>query len=401
MLGRRSLIVSVVCAALLSPATAALSEPQSARDLSAAASTQLLPSDSAAGDTFGRDVAISGDTAAVGAPETGTAYIFVRANEGWVQQAALRAPRAAGYPGGFGSVLDLDGDTLVVGAPARDTGGGALESGSVYLFERVGTRWSLTQRIEERQTGAFRGSELALDGDTLFIGVPGIANSFYNYNEVDVWSRAGGAWTQTDTLVDPVSDGNDDGFGVAFAVDGDTAILSSDGGLLAYEQAGSRWTYQETVSSAAGTSLALAGDTFVVGIAFVDFEQPGRAAVYARSDQGWALDQVLRAPPGSVFADDFGLDVALGDGIVAVGAPHDAGFFESPGAGSVTVFVRAGSDWVRRSVVQPADTRPGDRFGIALAADGDRALVGAPDDSMSGSDPGAVYVYEPMRRASA
>ena len=64
---------------------------------------KLLASDAAAGDLFGYSVALSGDTALIGATydqdngyRSGSAYVFVRSGGGvWTQQARLRSTRGA------------------------------------------------------------------------------------------------------------------------------------------------------------------------------------------------------------------------------------------------------------------------------------------------------------------
>ncbi|MSU32305.1 MAG: hypothetical protein EXS25_06555, partial [Pedosphaera sp.] len=86
------------------------------------------------GDWFGVSVAVSGDTAVVGAPRensdstgvnstfneaaenSGAAYVFVRNLNGtWTQQAYLKASNT-GQSDGFGTSVAVSGDTVVVGA---------------------------------------------------------------------------------------------------------------------------------------------------------------------------------------------------------------------------------------------------------------------------------------------
>ena len=68
---------------------------------------ELTASDAAAGDEFGSSVALSGDTALVGADgktvggnnDAGAAYVFTRSGTSWTQQAELTASDAAAYDG--------------------------------------------------------------------------------------------------------------------------------------------------------------------------------------------------------------------------------------------------------------------------------------------------------------
>ena len=89
------------------------------------------------GDLFGESVAISGDTAVVGARgessaatgvngdqsnnaavEAGAAYVFVRSGGTWIQQAYLKASNTEALDN-FGISVAISGDTLVVGAEKR------------------------------------------------------------------------------------------------------------------------------------------------------------------------------------------------------------------------------------------------------------------------------------------
>lgn len=75
-------------------------------------------------------VAVSGDTALVGAPYcdvagnvvAGAAYVFVRSGGAWVAQAKLTAADGAALDI-FGYSVALSGDTALIGAPGHDTPG--------------------------------------------------------------------------------------------------------------------------------------------------------------------------------------------------------------------------------------------------------------------------------------
>jgi len=135
-------------------------------------------------DGFGFSVAVSGDTMAVGAPredsrasgvngdqsdnsrpDTGAVYVFTRSGATWTQQAYLK-PSDPGAPTAkheFGWSVALDGDTLAVGAPARE---------AVYVFERTAGSWSERSLLEspELSTPNKFGWSVALDADTLVAG---------------------------------------------------------------------------------------------------------------------------------------------------------------------------------------------------------------------------------------
>ncbi|MEM7608994.1 MAG: FG-GAP repeat protein [Myxococcota bacterium] len=161
-------------------------------------------------DRFGFALALSGDTLAVSAPaedsnargidgdetndaarDAGAVYVFTRSGTVWTQQAYIKASnteRSGTAEEKFGWHLDLQGDTLVVGAPDENGGGVGLGadpldnsapgSGAVYVFMRSGGTWSETAYIKPpvAETGARDpdnfGQAVALSGGTLVIGMP-------------------------------------------------------------------------------------------------------------------------------------------------------------------------------------------------------------------------------------
>lgn len=107
---------------------------------------KLLAADGATGDQFGYSVAISGDTALIGARfddddvnglESGSAYVFTRSGTIWSQQAKLTAADGAARDW-FGVRVAISGDTAVVTADADDDDVNGVDSGSVYVFTRTG-----------------------------------------------------------------------------------------------------------------------------------------------------------------------------------------------------------------------------------------------------------------------
>jgi hypothetical protein len=109
--------------------------------------TELTALDGDSFDLFGDSVAISGDYIIVGATndhddymgdEAGSAYVFKRDGEAWTQQAKLTAPDGEVHDH-FGRSVSIDGRYVIVGADDDDDKGG--DSGSAYIFERIGSTW--------------------------------------------------------------------------------------------------------------------------------------------------------------------------------------------------------------------------------------------------------------------
>jgi hypothetical protein len=119
---------------------------------------------------------------------SGAAYVFVRENGVWKQQASFK-PSNTGVEDWFGVRLALsgDGNTLAISASLEDSAAqgingkqddnSALESGAVYLFKRSGGTWVQQAYIKGSNTEAFDefGSSIGLsrDGRTMVISARG------------------------------------------------------------------------------------------------------------------------------------------------------------------------------------------------------------------------------------
>lgn len=162
---------------------------------------QRLSSDSpASGDLFGQSVALSADTALIGAPgrdgplpgsfAVGAAYAFVRELGNWNLQAVLSA--AAGASGdSYGYALSLDGDRALIGAPLSAAG-----LGSVYVHERASGIWSQQAQLTSAAglVGDRLGWSVALAGDFVVAGAPYARGSC---GAATAFRRIGGIWTES------------------------------------------------------------------------------------------------------------------------------------------------------------------------------------------------------------
>ena len=135
--------------------------------------SKLTASDAAAGDAFGNSVAVSGDRMVVGAnadddsgDESGSAYVFVRSGGVWSQDAKLTA--SDGTAGDdFGYSVAISGTTVVIGAPLSGNA-----TGSAYVFVRTDSGWVQQAKLtaldgdDEDQFGA----SVAVTGPLVAIG---------------------------------------------------------------------------------------------------------------------------------------------------------------------------------------------------------------------------------------
>ncbi len=122
---------------------------------------------------------------------------------------------------------------------------------------------------------------------------------------------------------------------------------------------------------------------------FVAFPMPGSEAgsvhVFRRGGGGWTEVATIDAPSG-LYGDGFGTALAVVGDVLVVGAPK-----ENEDRGAAYIFVREGNTWGLRERLEAPDAQPGDAFGssIAIGADAESGLIGAPGRGASGS----VFAY--------
>lgn len=140
-------------------------------------------------------------------------------------------------------------------------------------------------------------------------------------------------------------------------------------------------------------SLALDGQRAVVGLANpIQGGSPGGVAyVYRRAGSGWELEATLADPQGE-HGDGFGASVALEGSLCAVGSPFSNGIEQS--SGRVAVFRHDGTQWVMEALLLAADVVQNAHFGFRVDISDGRIFIGAPHQGPSPSAPGAVYVFE-------
>lgn len=383
---------------------------------------RLFASDAAAYDWFGGSVAISGDTAIVGASyddgpagtHQGSAYVFVRSGATWTEQAHLFASDAA-MNDRFGISVAISGDYAIMGALNDDDPVGT-DPGSAYIFVRSGTIW--TQQAQLFASGAAAGGRfgwpVAISGDTAIVGAPahdGLVGS--NYGSAHVYVRSGTNWTEQAHLF--ASDAaTNDGFGRSLAISGDHAMVGADydngpigphqGSAYIFSRSGTLWTQRAhlfapdgVADGRFGVSVAISGDHAIVGALNNDGSagtDQGSAYVFARGGTLWTQQAHLVAS-GDAMDDLFGWSVAISGDTAMVGAIYDtvpAGVLQ----GSVYAFVRSDTTWTKQARLVASDAAANDQFGISVAISGDYAIVGAlNDDGPAGIGQGSAYVFVP------
>ncbi len=356
---------------------------------------------------------IGGDQTNNSAPNAGAAYVFTRTGSNWSQEAYLKGSNTESFDL-FGRSVAISGDTIAVGATDESSdstgingnqgdGPYSFASGAVYVFVRDGTSWTQQAYVKASNTGESDrfGSSISLSGNTLVVGAPaersnavGVGgvesdNSAQNAGAAYVFERIGTSWSQQAYLKASNTEAGDS-FGQTVSLDGDTIIIGAP--------------MEE--SSATGVN----GDQSDNGA-----DQSGAAYVFTRSGTTWSQQAYLKAS-NTGDRDHFGSSVSIKADSVLVGASGESS--GSPGiggdqsddsagrAGAAYMFVRSGTAWSQQAYIKASGPSPTSGFGSSGAISNDLAVLGAfaedgdgtgvNSDRSSGpaSDSGAVYIFD-------
>ena len=426
---------------------------------------------------------VNGNQASNGAMDSGAAYVFVRSGGVWSQQAYLKASNTDAFDL-FGFSVAVSGDTIVVSAFQEDSSAtgvdgnqadnSAVNSGAAYVFVRSGGVWSQQAYLKasNAEVGDNFGYSVGVSGDTAVVatysedsnatGVNGnqVDNSAFNSGAAYVFVRAAGLWSQQAYLKASNTEAADN-FGYSVGISGDTVVvgaytenssatgvngnqadnsLSSSGAAYVFVRSAGVWTQQAYLKASNpgfldlfGHSVAISGDTVVVGSLFEDSNatvvngnqannsatNAGAAYIFIRSGGIWSQQAYLKAS-NSGANDSFGSSVAVSGNVVVVGAPGESSNAtgvngnqtsnSAPASGAAYVFRRSGAVWSQQAYLKASNTggtlSGGDQFGNAVATSGDLVVVGAPleDSNATGvngdqadngaSNSGAAYVFD-------
>ena len=373
------LLILILVGLVLSGVAGFRHEPQTAEAAFLSEVRKLLASDAQPDDHFGRSVAVSGDTAVVGAVledpifnmiplvSAGSAYVFQRNQGGadnWGEVTKLTASDVQTFDH-FGHSVAISGDIVVVGAWLESAEG--LRAGAAYVFGRDqggADNWGEVAKLtaSDAQADDFFGSAVSVSGDTTVIGA---------YFEDTEGSNAGAAY------IFKQDHGGASNWGEVKKL---TASDAQAGDLFA-------------------TGVAISGDTALVGAIYEDTEAPdaGAAYVFQRNQGGvdnWGETAKITASDAEA-GDEFGSSVALSSNSAAVGARYESAGGSKAGAAYVFQRDQGGAEnWGEVTKLTASDAAADDFFGYAIAISEDGAVVGAHGDDAGGILAGAAYVFQ-------
>jgi len=376
---------------------------------------------------FGRSVDISVFTAIVGAyQETngvseGAAYIYQRRDDTWSIQSRIESPTPGDEE--FGNAVAISGATAAVGAP-MDHQPGALRSGSVYLYQRDSdNNWAHGQTLGSplpHQAWEAFGISVALDGNILVVGaLDRDQGGATDAGAAFVYERSGSVFTLINTLSAPLP-AMSDKFGSKVEVIGNTIAVSAvrrdsrtaedTGTVFIYERGrGGNFSLSQTIVA----NDAAEDDIFGTGIALFENNNGSRrlvvgaegADISGNNNAGAAY--VFDAPVNGLFSqttkliatdgvanDIFGTDVAIWNNTILVGASGvDA--LES-GSGAAYVFQLSAGSWLEEDKLTLGSNAPNAFMGSAVDIWGaQHVLLGATGEEIGPllTDTGAVQAF--------
>ncbi len=383
------------------------------------------------GGGFGFTVAIDNNQAVVGArwdyddPEAdefyGAAYVFTKTGGTWNETTRLIGDHP--YYDLFGYGVDIQGNRIAVAA---------YWEFAIYIYEYNGSRWVRTAKKSTRaQTVAladnrvFSGTEFGTpvyeyngsawsydttikpagikDGDFYvewYVSASGdrvTFNGAKTYGEspnvVYVCEKIAGTWTKIAEFHHPKA---------THQISGDRVIVglgSSTVKIYDFSDPGSVAEAKITASDGAandnfGNAVGIKGNTAIVGAVLDDSPASNAGSAYVFSQSGSSWSQKLRLTASDASAgDNFGASVDVFTNYAVIGARMNDDMGDA--SGSAYIFRRTSTSWVQHAKLLPADGAAGDHFGNSVAIYGNTAVVGAPDDDISGSaNAGSAYIFK-------
>jgi hypothetical protein len=204
------------------------------------------------------------------------------------------------------------------------------------------------------------------------------------------------------------------------------------GAAYVFTRSGTTWSQQAYLKASNtgaidyfGRSVAVSGDTVVVGANFEDSStmgvnstpndnasSSGAAYVFTRSGTTWSQQAYLKAS-NTGAGDEFGYSVAVSGDTIVAGAIWEAssttGVNSTPnesayGSGAAYVFTRNGTTWSQQAYLKASNAGAIDQFGWSVALSGDTVVVGAINEASSttgvnstpnesAGNSGAAYVF--------
>lgn len=345
--------------------------------------------------------------------------------------------------GEFGKSVAISGNSAIIGAPRTDSadfGINTQATGRVYFFNKnTQGQWNFSTFFDDPEengiqtSGAFFGTSVDMSLPWAIAGGPGIRSQFSNLlqgaAQLFFLTPESNTWEENLLIFPAPSIFNTvQSFGTAVAIDGDWVAISAPASNLAFlpqngvgtvsfyfNDPSAGWTNVQTVSGTQntiagffGSDIDISGDLTIVGdmLATQNIANSpiGAASIYRLNGMSntWDLEQVIFNPyqsndPNNIC--DFGISVAIHKNIALIGADNLCGSVNTNGV--VYVYQYNGSSWQFRETLTDPNAQSGSliagpQFGSSVAIDDNTIVVGSVNGEQNDSDhndSGSAYFY--------
>ena len=321
-------------------------------------------------------------------------------------------PAPEGGSTNWGHSVDVSGTILIAGYTSY-----VGDGGGVFILEQKGKKWDLLEHFRTPNGDRdWYGHAVAIDGDIAVVsayehgGKKPVAGGPLGEGpgRVYVYQRQGGKGFGEMQKLKGEGVQNNDRFGYSVDISGNTLIAGTPfhdeekGAVYVYKRDGDQWKQQAKlladdagVKNRFGWDCAISENTIVVGapLAAAPARLSGAAYVFKRQGDAWA--QVVKiTPEDGDGGDSFGVSVDVSKSRIIVGANKDENEVKKRNSGSAYIFQLIGDVVTQEAKLTADEPQEGAGFGLTVALDVNRALVGAPStDTKRGDDSGAAYAF--------
>ncbi len=352
-------------------------------------------------DAFGTEIALDGDQVLIGArfddtfgDGSGAAYLFDAAT-GNLTQTFSYSELDDGDT--FGTGVAIDGDEVLVAASDENDFG---SDGTAFLFNAA--NGELNQTFLNPGGPFFGASAVALEDNKVLIGA--VQNNTFGEESGAAFLFDTVSGNLTQTFFDPNPNAGDN-FGSSVAIDGNNLLISAAADSTLGNNSGTVFLFDAVSGNLKqtflnpnpdaddffGVSIDIYEDKVLIAARLDDTFGDDSGAAYLFDANTGNLLQTF-SPPNPVGSEFFGVSVAIDGDKVLIGAWGDDTSGEDSGA---AFLFDAVSGNLIQSFFEP-NPRADSVFGFSVAIDGDSLLIGAPGPSEGENDSGIVYLFEPI-----
>lgn len=305
---------------------------------------------------------------------------------------------------GFGYKVVIQDSIAMVSAPWDFTG--TTLNGAVYYYHYNGTQWVFRQKIMGSIQGGYDdfGIDLALDGNVLVVGAPATDHTLntnvpteMNFGAAYVFRWNGSLWVEEQVLTGSDSNCFDE-FGTRVSVKNNTVVITAllagpfnpgnihqegPGKAYVYQYNNNQWMQSQILTASDGQngdwygrSVKITDNFIFVGalkhstISSVD----GAVYVYSLNNNTYSQSQKI-VPVNNPNANCFGSSIDSENDQLIVGCGH----WSNSNNGAVYMYDLEGSQWLYDSVITHTNpSESGDDLGTSVAISQDKVIAGAP-----------------------